>query len=221
MGDPAQWPLLTALPASVRDEVLRTMRRRTYARGEVLFHAGDPGDTLHLVAEGRVAIRISTELGDTATLSVLGPGESFGELALLNPGSVRTATAVALDDTATWTLHRNQFEMLRASAPTVDRFLSELLATRVQRLTSLLIEALYVPAEQRVARRVRDLAEAYGGVHTGTVVRCTQDDIASLAGVSRPTANLVLGELAQAGALILGRGRIEVRDPAALARRAR
>ena len=70
--------LLDAVPESERRDLLASMRRRKFAKGEALFHEGDPGDTLHLVARGRVAISVTTPMGETATFIVLGPGDTFG-----------------------------------------------------------------------------------------------------------------------------------------------
>ena len=73
----------------VSDEQARAFlalaRRRRFKRGEVVFHEGDPGDTLRLVDRGHLAVRVTTPLGDTATLRVLGPGDYFGELAVVSP----------------------------------------------------------------------------------------------------------------------------------------
>src|SRR3954466_16300889 len=72
-------PLLGALPAEEVELLMRTARRRQFARNEVVFHRGDPADTLHFIHRGRFAVRITTPLGDTVIVSVLGPGDCFGE----------------------------------------------------------------------------------------------------------------------------------------------
>lgn len=202
--------------------MLSTARRRRYGRREILFHEGDPGDTLHLIDSGRVAVRITTPLGDVATLAVLGPGDVMGELALVGGGGRRSATAMALEKTETLALHRDEFEELRGKHPSVQALLVAALAAQVDRLSGLLVEALYVPADKRVTRRLVDLSEVYAeGSSDGVEIAVTQEDLASLAGTSRATANRVVGELEQAGALAVSRGRITVVDPAVLARRAR
>jgi CRP/FNR family transcriptional regulator, cyclic AMP receptor protein len=213
--------LLESLSEDDRRRVLNTTRRRKYRRGEVLFHEGDPGDTLHLIDKGHVAVRTSTPLGDIATLTVLGQGEAFGEGALLSATAVRTASAIALDPVETHTLHREQFEELRRANPGIDRFLVEVLAAQVRRLSAHLLEALYVPAETRVLRRVVALLDAYPCADGRAVIPVTQDDIATMAGTSRPTANRVLRTAEDAGILAIGRGRIEVLDSDALANRAK
>jgi CRP-like cAMP-binding protein len=216
-----EWPALRGLADEDRRRVLREARRRRYARGEVIFHEGDPGDTLHLLARGRVAVRVTTELGDTATLAVLGAGAVFGELALVGERPCRAATVVALEPTETLTLHRDQFEELRRSSPAIDRFLIQVLAAEVIRLDSQLVEALFVPVEKRVLRRLCTLADEYGGGAPGTIIPLSQEDVATMAGTTRPSANRVLRVAEELGIVRVGRNRLEVLDPAALAHRAR
>ena len=80
------WPLLADLPAEDVRQLLSIARRRTFARGEVVFHRDDPADCLHLVVRGRFGARVLTPLGDSVLVDVFGPGQSFGELALLLTG---------------------------------------------------------------------------------------------------------------------------------------
>ncbi len=213
--------LLGRLTEEDRRKVLSGTRRRKYARGEVVFHEGDLGDALHLIAKGHVAVRATTPLGDVSTFTVLGPGDVFGEGALLAPDSRRTGTVVALESVETQTLSGDQFGTLRREHPEVDRFLIEVLSTQVRRLSSRLQEALFIPAETRVLRRLVELGHSYRVDEGSVVIPLTQDDIASLAGTSRPTANRVLKSAEDDQILSVRRSRIEVLDPDALERRAR
>jgi CRP-like cAMP-binding protein len=154
------------------------------------------------------------------TLSVLGPGDVFGELALVRPRHERTATVVALEAVETATLDQEAFDRLRHEHPSVDHFLVTLLARRVARLSAHLVEALHVPAEQRVLRRLLALVALYQDGPLPVTIPLTQDDLASLAGTSRPTANKVLRQMEELGALQLGRGRVKVLDLAPLRRHA-
>lgn len=215
------WRLLESLTAEEHRAVISETRRRRFRRGEVIFHEGDPGDTLHLVAKGHVAIRRSTPLGDVATLLVLGPGDFFGELVLVSPDSGRNATVVALDPTETLTLQRDQLDMLRIEHPSIDRFLLDAAAKEIRRLSSLLSDALYVPVDKRVLRRLLEVAEAYGDVVPGAVVPLTQDDLAGLAGTTRPSTNRVLRSAEEAGLLAVSRGQVRLNDIDGLNRRAR
>src|SRR5688500_9234754 len=156
-----RWSLLDGIPEDDRRRVLAATRRRRFGRREVLFHEGDPGDTVHLIDRGRVAVRVTTPLGDVAMLNVRGAGDVVGELALLDPASRRMATVIALEQTETLAVHRDEFSELRRRHPSVDRFLVAILACEVQRLSALLAEALYVPVDTRVIRRLLALAEVY------------------------------------------------------------
>jgi CRP/FNR family transcriptional regulator, cyclic AMP receptor protein len=89
------WPLLAGVPEEDVQAVLSIARRRKFERGEVVFHQDDPADTLHLISKGRFVVRITTSLGDTAIFAVLGPGEMFGELALLGEADARRSATVA------------------------------------------------------------------------------------------------------------------------------
>jgi CRP-like cAMP-binding protein len=208
--------LLEMLDDDEQRAVLAAARRRRFKRNEVVFHDGDPGDTLHLVVQGHFAIRITTPLGDQAMVRVFGPADYFGELAMLSPGP-RRGSAISLDGGETLSVHRDDFEALRANRPKINEMLTEALVEEVRRLSAALIEALYVPVERRVWLRLIDLVERFGG-DTPTVIPLTQDDIAQLAGTTRPTANRVLRTGEEKGVLELGRGRIEVRDRTALRR---
>lgn len=211
-----EWQLLADVPAEALRAVLTIARRRTFDRNEIVFHRGDPADSLHLIAKGRFAVRIATPLGETATLSVRGPGDAFGELALLGEESSRSATVCALEPGETYSIYRRDFIQLRREHGRVNEVLSGILAEHLRKLSDQVIEAYYVPADRRVLRRVRELAELYGGAD----VPLTQEDIAGLAGTSRATVNRVLRDEEKRGTLRLQRGKTTVLEPEALARRA-
>ena len=84
-----EWPLLADLPPEDVRQLLSIARRRTFEKGEVVFHRDDPAESLHFVVRGRFGARVLTPVGDSVLLDVLGPGQAFGELALLLPGARR------------------------------------------------------------------------------------------------------------------------------------
>lgn len=211
-----EWDLLKGLPDEWVRELLARSHRRRFARREVLFHAGDPAGSVHLLAKGRVAIRVTTPLGDVATLDLLVPGKVLGEMALLAPGGSRSATAVALEPTETLTIDTTTFAEIRRDHPELTEMLAVLLAARVRQLNDRLLEALYVPADTRLLRRVLELSTLYGAE-----IPLTQEDLAGLAGATRATVNRILRREEKAGTLALGRGRLSVLDRESLARRAR
>jgi CRP-like cAMP-binding protein len=212
-----EWPLLAGLPDEDLREVLAIARRRTFSKGEVVFHRDDPAESLHLVVRGHFAARLQTPLGDSVLLDVIGPGQSFGELALLLPDSRRSATVSALEDGETRSVFRDDFALLQRRHPGVKDVLLRLLADQLRRSSDRIVEAHYVDAETRVRRRVSELADTYG---TG-VVPLTQEDLAAMAGTSRATVNRVLRDEARRGGVELARGRVTVLDSDALRRRCR
>jgi CRP-like cAMP-binding protein len=210
-----EWSLLEGVPSEERGAVLAGARRRRFRSGEVIFHEGDPADTVHLIAKGRIAIQVTTQLGDVAILKVLGAGDSFGELALLSPEGRRTASAVALEPSETLLIGRDAFASLRTH-PSIERWLINHLAADVVRLSAERLEAHYVPAPTRVFRRLVEIAEVYGGCQGGTVIRLRQEDLATLAGTSRAQVNRTLRSAEANGWLTLGRGKIEILDSSSL-----
>ena len=207
------WPLLRPLDEEDRRRVLAAASRHRYGRGEAIFREGDPGDSLHLLDKGHVAVQMTTPLGDVLTLAVLGPGEMFGELAAVSSEPHRSATIRSLDRTETLVIRGDEFTELRRRHPSLNELLLELASARIPRLSSQLVEALFVRVDKRVLRRVLALAELYGGCRAGTTIPVRQDDIAELAGATRPTVNRALKEAAAGGAIEVGRGRITVVDP--------
>lgn len=221
---PVEFTILGSLSEADRRRVLASSIRRRFGRREVLFHEADPGDTLHLIAKGRVAVRITTPAGELATIDVLGQGEVVGTFAALGEGRRRAATVMALEPTETLGIDRAHFLTLRQAHPDVDQFVVDVLVTTLRRVDTLLLEALYAPVELRVIRRLLDPTVLYGrdpaGPH-GIEIALTQQDLAELAGTSQATANRILRELEVAGAITLTRNRIHVGDPKALQKRAR
>jgi CRP-like cAMP-binding protein len=213
-------PLLADIPESDRRRFLSTARRRQFAKGQIVFHAGDPGDTLHFVAEGHVAVCVGADTGDSSMVNVVGPGGFFGELALVGASDRRSATVSALDDVETFSVRREDFDHLRSQHPSVDQILVCVLAAELRRTTALVAELLFVPAERRVLRRLLAVCEVWGEPVPGMEVPLTQEDLASLAGTTRSTANRALRQAEADGLVTLARARLELKDPQALAVRA-
>jgi CRP-like cAMP-binding protein len=197
--------------------VLGAGRRRRFSAGETVFHEGDPADTFHLLLSGLVAVRVTTPHGEQAVLTVLAPGQAFGELALLAEDGRRTATVSALEPAETVALNRMEFNRLRARNPSVDSLLLSAMSSQIARLSEHLLELLFVPARTRILRRLLTLTE----VSDDGVVRLTQEDLARMSGTTRATVNEVLRDAEKAGAVRIGRRRIEVADRRWLAHRAR
>ena len=211
--------LFAGLPEAELRQLVALARRRRFGGGEVVFHRGDPADSLHLVVKGHFTARVVTQHGDTVVIAVHGPGEAFGELALVDAVS-RTTTVAAVEAGETLAIGRDDFDRLRREYPQVNEVLVHLLAERVRRASERLLEAVFVPAETRVLRRLLELVELYDRSATGTPISLTQKDIAALAATSRATANRVLRAEHERGTLRISRGKTIVLEPDEIARRA-
>ena len=214
-------PLLQGVPQDEVERVIAAARPRRFVKGEVVFHEEDHGDTLHIIVKGRFAVRVTTPYGDVATLVVLDKGNVFGEMALLEADAIRGATVVALEPAETLSIRHADFDDLRRVHPQVTEVLLSILAHTVRRLTRHLVEALYIPAEVRVIRRLLELAEVYGLGHDNPTIPLGQEDLGGLAGTSRATVNRVLRKEEERGTVSLKRGRTTILDRSALEQRAR
>ena len=160
--------------------------QRTFDRGDIVFHEGDPGDSLHLVRQGIFAIRSSTPSGAILIVDILAPGDVFGEFAVFSNQRRRTTEVTALSPGATLTVEREQ---LRAAIGFRPELAEELIATiigKAESTTQRLVEMLYVPAELRVLRALLSMATLEDAP---SPVRLTQDELASFAATTRPTAD--------------------------------
>lgn len=216
-----EWRLLEGVPGEEVRRLLSVARRRRFRKGEVVFHRGDPADSLHLVSKGRFKVQVLTPLGEPATIGIRGPGDSFGEMAIAGEGAKRSATVEALEEAETFCVVESEFRRLRREHPGVDQLLIDFLANEVRMLNERLLEALYVPADRRVLRRLAELARLYAGGDGPAVIPLTQEELAGLAGTSRATVNQVLNGLQEQGLVVLGRGRTTVPDVGALSGRRR
>jgi CRP/FNR family transcriptional regulator, cyclic AMP receptor protein len=213
-----QWTLLAGLEPRELREFVSLGRSREFGRREIICHAGDPADALHLVEAGHLAVRVGLSSGANATLNILGPGQYFGELALLNPNRRRTATVVALEPSRTLAIAGSAFDALRAKNPAVERALSTILADRVDTLSQRLVHTMYDGLDRRVLLRLVELASSYGQDGRTATIPLSQTELADLVGATRPSVNQVLQRLASEHVIVLGRARIDVVDAEALER---
>jgi CRP-like cAMP-binding protein len=214
-----EWRLFEGIPAEDVRAVLSLARRSTYRRGEVVFHHHDPADAVHLVVKGRFDVRITTSHGDVVALAIRGPGESFGEIAVVT-GAERSATVCALEAGETLVLRGSELRRLARDHSSVGEVLVRMLAEHVGLLSERLVEAYTVDAETRIARRVLELGRVYGGTPPVTIP-LIQEEIAALAGASRATVNRVLREAENRGVVRLSRGKTTLLDETEMARLAR
>lgn len=180
------------------------LRQRRFRRNEVIFHQGDPGDSLHIVDEGSVKITLPSPDGEEAIIATLRQGDFFGELALLD-GAPRSATAVALEATTTLALPRDAFmEVLDADRGLRDALLAGV-AHELRRVTGHVEELHFLDLAGRLAMRLARLAAdaAPGSDEVRLDWPYTQSDLASMIGGTRQSVNKLLAELVGDGLVVL------------------
>jgi CRP/FNR family cyclic AMP-dependent transcriptional regulator len=207
-------PYFAGLDTDALSRVAAGVRSRRFRRGEVIFHAGDPGDALFILLSGEVKISLPSEAGEEAILVRLRPGDVFGELALLD-GAPRSATATALSAAETVVLPRDRFRELIAREPAVRDALLAALAAELRRLTTHVEELHFLDITGRLAACLVRLAadgttESDGAVRLRTSL--TQGDLASMVGSTRQSVNKLLGQFAADGYLRLERDAIVLTD---------
>nr|WP_232530630.1 Crp/Fnr family transcriptional regulator [Microlunatus antarcticus] len=209
---------LARLPVPGRDAVLAAAVRRSWDPGELLVRDGEDATALLVVTHGHAVVRLLLPSGSQVTLAVLGRGDIIGEVGLLNRERERTADVVALDPVEALVLRRAEFDRIRRSTPEVDDFVMQLMARRIDRLSHRVAEAHHLPVHRRVARRLHEVGLLYGTGEESVRVPLTQEDLAGLAGTTRPTVNAALRRLELADVVRLGRGGVQILDMGALRR---
>lgn len=217
----AQSLLLGSLPEETLERVGKVVRRRGYRRGQVIFYQGDEGNTLFVLEAGRVKVEVDAESGQRALVAILGPGDCFGELALID-GEPRSATVEALEPVEALVLTRSDFMDIVRSNPAAMESLLITLTRRMRHITQVVADLTFLDLEGRLAKKLLELAEAHGREAGGAIeieLPVTQDDLAAMTGASRPSVNRLLGWYEDQGAIERRGRRIVIKDAERLRRR--
>jgi CRP-like cAMP-binding protein len=210
--------LFRGLPPATIQQLVGLAARRTYAAGAIVFSQSDPGDALYGVVTGRVLISASSPEGKEMFLNIMEPGDTFGEIALLD-GQPRTATASATAACELMTITREPFLALLHREPKLVNHLLRLLCQRVRWTSGLAEESALLGVPARLARRLLSLGELHGRESSGGMqIAISQEDVARFLGLSRQIVNQYLQSWKSSGWVTLGRGKITLVDADALRR---
>jgi len=211
-------PLFRGLAPATLERVVGLATQRHFQPGEIIFSQGDPGDALYAVVAGRVRISAGNADGREMSLNIMEPGDTFGEIALLDGGS-RTATATASEPCELVAIRREHFVGLLEREPRVALELLKLCGERLRWTSGLVEDAAFLDVPSRLAKRLLSLGELHGERgKAGLAVRISQEDLATFLGVTRQVVNQHLQGWKARGWVELGRGSVTVRDEAALRR---
>jgi len=216
-------PLFTALDEASAATLRASMTGVKLSRGQVLFKEGDAGDQLYVVVDGKLKLGTTSNDGRENLLSILGPGDMFGELSLFDPGP-RTATATAVVDSKLLALANHQVIGWVKEHPQVSLQLLGRLAQRLRKANDVLSDLVFADVPGRVAKAIIELGERFGtkkddGLHVNHEL--TQEELAQLVGASRETVNKALADFATRGWIRLEPRAVIVLDHERLVKRSR
>jgi CRP/FNR family transcriptional regulator, cyclic AMP receptor protein len=197
------------------------LRRRRFRKGATVFLHGDPGDDLYVVEAGSVKICMTTPDGKEITLAILGPGEIFGELALMD-GAPRSSNAVTMEDCQLLLLERSRFIAFVDEHPSVARSIIEVLSRRLRDNNELVQDAAFFDVAGRLARVILRLADSVGSDEGGAIMisrRLTQNDLAGMIGTTRESVNKWLTFYERQGLIDRNGGLMRVLDAEGLRNR--
>ena len=209
------------------EESARALRRQMLdvklSRGEHLFLEGQDGDRLYVVMDGKLKLTRAAADGRENLLSVVGPGEMFGELSLFDPGP-RTATATAVTESRLYALSHPDLKPWLTGRPEVALSLLRQLSRRLRRTNEVVGDLVFSDVPGRVAKALLDLSSRFGvpseeGLHVAHDL--TQEELAQLVGASRETVNKALADFAGRGWLRLEARAVVLLDIERLQRRSR
>jgi CRP/FNR family transcriptional regulator len=199
---------------------------RRFERDRVILREGDRGDTCYVIRSGRARVTREHPDGRAITLTNMGPGEIFGELAMFG-GEVRSATVEAIEDLEAVAILADDLKRLLRQHPDMAVKLIGALGAKLREANERIARQSFQKVSSRVAGVLARLIETGSGTSTldsddgpkrEIVVRSTQADLAQLAGASREATSRFLAGLQRAGVVTCRRGRVVVHDPEALRR---
>jgi CRP/FNR family transcriptional regulator, cyclic AMP receptor protein len=210
----ARVPLFSELSREELERISRVSVARSFPAGVRVFHEGDHSDACYLVRKGDLRVTREHSDGRAIALATLGPGDLFGELAMLD-GEARSASVETLTDSELLALPAADVRRLLADRPEISVKLIAALTKRLRETNERVARQSFQTVPSRVAGVLTQLiAEESASVgRQGITIHMTQADLAQLAGTSRESVSRFLATLERAGVVRVGRGRVTVLEP--------
>lgn len=209
-------PLFRSLIPAEVTAFAQMAREKSYPKGSVILFEDDPGDSLFVVRAGRVKVVLVAEDGREVILGILGPGDHFGELSLIDD-QPRSAHVVAMEESTLLVLRREDFRRRVEQSPQVAWALLLELSRRLRRADEKIGSLVLLDVPGRIARMILDTAAEGGSDQIEKPL--THQTIAHVIGASRETVSRAMREFVEAGWINTDRRRIRITDRAALEKR--
>jgi len=217
----ASIPFFREIAPEVLARIVPYIAEKTYKKGAIIFFEGDEGDEIYFIRSGAVNI-YSFDGVKKVILAFLREGEYFGEMALIKPGLLRSATAETTQATKVYTLRRGDFERLIENNPRLAFHLLDYTMERLRRANQQIYDLTFLTVRTRIIKRLLRLAQEYGTpTSQGTVIglKLTHQQLAEMVGAVRETVSKVLSELQEEGLIKIQAKMIIVPDEEALTRK--
>ncbi len=202
------------------DELIAFSRLQRFAAKDVVFLKGDPGDSLYAIVSGRVGITTTSVGGKEIFLNILGPGEVFGEIALLD-GKKRTAGARALDPAELLRVDQADFLPFLERNPKLSIRLMRILCELIRWTSDIIEDTIFLDIPHRLAKRLLTLVHQYGKPTREGItidIKLSQENLGQMLGVTRESVNKGIRALEAQGIIVHEHGSISIRDVALLER---
>jgi CRP/FNR family transcriptional regulator, cyclic AMP receptor protein len=181
-------PIFCDLDSEAFDQLCRYAKHATLKRGASIFSKGDPGNSLVAVVSGTVKISVSSPDGRSAILNLIGPGEIFGEVAVLD-GQARTADATANTNCEIFVIDRREFLPFVRSQPALAMKFIELLCARLRWTSDQVEQVILQDLPGRLASALIRLTERHKLAQGGHTIAITQQEISEMVGMTRESIN--------------------------------
>jgi CRP-like cAMP-binding protein len=194
-------PIFSELTEADFQSLAKVANRRRYPKDSVVFFENEQGDFFFMILDGRIKVTILGDDGREVILSLLGAGDFFGEMALLD-NEPRSATAIAVEDTELLSLHRNDFQNVLSDNRSITVGLIKVLTARLRRANHQISTLALLDVYGRVARVIVDMAREEGRrLKDGRIAfrRATHQEIANRIGTTRETVTRMLKDLERQG----------------------
>ncbi len=210
----ARVPLLADLEEGELERIAQVAIPRSFPKGARVFHEGDESDACYVIRDGEVRVTREHSDGRAIALATLGPGELFGELAMLD-GGTRSASVETLSDVELLALSAADMKGLFERNAEITTKLVVALTKRLRETNERISRQSFQTVPSRVAGVLSQLvaAESAEPGADAVTIRMNQADLAQLAGTSRESVSRFLAVLERAGVVQVGRGRVTVLEP--------
>ncbi len=207
--------LFSQLPEPQLALLTRVVGRKSFTRSSTIIAAGDPSDALYIVISGRLKVMMSDDEGREVILAILGPGEFFGEMALLDD-ETRSATVIAIEPCELLSIAKSDFKRCLAENMEISMGVMRGLVKRLREADRKIGSLALMDVYGRVARLLLEMSEDVNGQKV-VCKRLPKQDIAKMIGASREMVSRVMKDLQTSGYIEVRSGSIFLRENISMA----